>query len=260
MRPTHLPAEPEPADVAGARILVVEHEPDDPPAQFGVWLEESGLTLDVVQAWDEQPLPPSLEGYAGFLVMGGWMSAHHDEEVRWLIGVKQLIREAAAIELPTLGICLGHQVAAVALGGHVGRNPAGRQFGVLDVGFAAVAAADPLFAQVVAEGPAMPLGVHWNDDVVGELPPGGRLLATAPGGEIQAARHAPSVWGVQFHPEVDEPLVRRWAQTVDLVVDESLELDAETEARLAGIAAAQPALVDTWRLLARAFAGLILRR
>ncbi|MEI2810863.1 MAG: type 1 glutamine amidotransferase [Nocardioides sp.] len=242
------------------RILVVEHEPDDPPAQFGSWLEERGLALHVVQAWDDQPLPETLAGYAGFLVMGGWMSAHHDEEVRWLSGVKQLIREAASDGVPTLGICLGHQVAAVALGGHVGRNPAGRQFGLVEVGFAAAAADDPMFGRVVSGAVAQPRGIHWNDDVVGELPPGATLLATAPGGEIQIARHAPSIWGVQFHPEVDEPLVRRWAQTVDLVVDEGLELDEETEQRLAEIAEAQPSLVGTWRHLANSFADLINRQ
>jgi len=178
-------------------------------------------------------------------------------EVRWLSGVKQLIREAASAGVPTLGICLGHQVAAVALGGHVGRNPAGKQFGLVEVGFGAAAANDPLFGRVVDFAPDSPQGIHWNDDIVGELPDGAELLATAPGGEVQVARFAASVWGVQFHPEVDEPLVRRWAQTVDLVVDEDLELDEETEDRLAEIAARQPVLEGTWRLLARSFADLI---
>ena len=169
------------------RILVVEHEPDDPPAQFGDWLAEYGVDLDVVQAWAGSPLPASLAGYDGFLVMGGWMSAHHDEEVRWLSGVKQLIREAASAGVPTLGICLGHQVAAVALGGHVGRNPAGKQFGLVEVGFGAAAANDPLFGRVVDFAPDSPQGIHWNDDIVGELPDGAELLDAVLLDELQDA-------------------------------------------------------------------------
>ena len=53
-------------------------------------------------------------------------------------------------------------------------------------------------------------GAHWNDDIVTRLPEGAVLMARSSTGEVQAARHAPTVWGVQWHPEVDEPLFRGW--------------------------------------------------
>lgn len=233
-----------------SRILVVEHEPDDPPAWFGVWLEDAGCALHVCQPWAGDPLPADLSGHDGLLVMGGWMSAHHDEEIAWLSGVKELMRQAAREEIPALGICLGHQVAAVALGGTVETNPAGKQIGLYDVGWAAEADTDPLMA-----GVATPRrGIHWNADVVTGLPAGAVTLARAPGGEVQAARFAATVWGVQWHPEIDEPLLRRWVSD-DPESPAALGLDAE--AVLAEVDDARPELDRAWRPLAQRFAAIV---
>ena len=135
------------------------------------------------------------------------MGADDDDLHPWLGPVKDLIRDAVAGEVPTLGICLGHQLIAVALGGSVGPNPLGQQVGVLDVGWTDDAAADELVG-----GAAGRIGVQWNDDVVTALPEGATVLARTARGELQAARFAPTVWGVQLHPEVDEPILRRWAE------------------------------------------------
>lgn len=231
------------------RILVVEHEADDPPAWFGVWLEDAGCDLHVCQPWAGDTLPTSLQGYAGLLVMGGWMSAHHDAEVAWLAGVKQLVVEAARDRVPTLGICLGHQVAAVALGGRVVTNPAGQQIGLLEVGWSSAAGADPLFAVVATPR----RGIHWNSDIVTELPPGAVCTATAATGEIQAARFAETVWGVQWHPEIDEPLLRRW---VEEEPDQPRRAGVDADQVLAEVDAARGELDGAWRPLATRFAAI----
>jgi GMP synthase (glutamine-hydrolysing) len=232
------------------RILVVEHEPDDPPAWFGVWLEEAGCVLHVSQPWAGDTLPTDLSGHDGLVVMGGWMSAHHDDEIGWLTGVKHLMRQAVRDGVPTLGICLGHQVAAVALGGRVETNPRGKQIGLYDVGWRPEAASDPLVA-----GVATPRrGIHWNSDIVTVLPAGAVELARAQGGEVQAARFAPTVWGVQWHPEIDEPLLRRWA---DDDPDSPAALGLDTEAVLSEVHRARPELDDAWRPLARRFAAIV---
>ncbi|MEZ5093118.1 type 1 glutamine amidotransferase [Nocardioides sp.] len=238
------------------RILVVEHEADDPPAWFGVWLEGAGCDLHVCQPWAGDALPTGLDGYAGLLVMGGWMSAHHDAEVSWLAGVKDLVREAVAARMPMFGICLGHQVATVALGGTVVvKNPTGQQIGLLPVAWTDAAAGDPLFG-AVATGPGEPprRGIHWNSDIVSELPPGASLMATAPGGEIQAARFADAAWGVQWHPEIDEPLLRRW---VDEEPDQPREAGVDADQVLAEVEAARAELDAAWRPLAERFAALV---
>jgi GMP synthase (glutamine-hydrolysing) len=236
-----------------ARILVIEHEPDDPPAWFGVWLQDAGCDLHVCQPWAGDALPEDLSGHDALLVMGGWMSAHHDAEVAWLAGVKELVRRAARDTVPMLGICLGHQVAAVALGGQVHTNPLGQQIGLTDVGWLEAAADDPLMGGVASPR----RGIHWNSDIVTELPPGAVALARAPRGEVQAARFGPAMWGVQWHPEIDEPLLRRWVDD-DPVSPRELGLDAERE--LAAVAAARAELDEAWRPLAQRFAEIVLAR
>ena len=236
--------------IARPRILVVEHEADDPPAWFGVWLEDAGCEVHVRQPWAGDPLPRSLTGHDGLLVMGGWMSAHHDAEVAWLRTVKDLMRQAVRDDVPTLGICLGHQVAAVALGGEVVKNPQGQQVGLLEVGWCAEAADDPLFGAVATPR----RGIHWNGDIVSALPAGAVAMAHAPTGELQAARFAPSLWGVQWHPEIDEHLLRRWVEDDP---DGPVSAGVDPDEELTRVAAARGELDEAWRPLADRFAALV---
>jgi GMP synthase (glutamine-hydrolysing) len=127
-----------------ARILVVQPEVDDPPHLFGSWLEEAGCLLQVVHPYAGDPVP-TIDGYAGLLVMGGAMGAHDDEVLDWIGPVKELIRDAVSEGVPTLGICLGHQLMGVALGGRVTPNPQGQQVGLIPVGWTDAAAGDRLF-------------------------------------------------------------------------------------------------------------------
>ncbi len=241
--------------MSAVRVLVVEHEADAPAALVGEWLGDAGCALDVWRPYAGDPLP-SLTAYDALLVLGGAMGADDDAKVAWLATTKALIREASASGKPTLGICLGHQLAASALGGEVTRNPRGRQFGLTDVGWLSEASADPLVGDLAVAEPGAPAyrGVHYNDDVVTALPPGATLLATAAGGEVQAARHAPTVWGVQWHPEVDRSIVALWTDG-----DDSIEPSPTLAARLDDIDAARAELESAWRPLADRFAELAAR-
>ncbi|WP_151081916.1 type 1 glutamine amidotransferase [Nocardioides cynanchi] len=226
-------------------VLVVQHEDDDPIHLMGQWM---GVDLDVRRPFLGDELPASLDGYAALVVMGGAMGANDDATFPWLTAVKELIRQAAADRVPTLGICLGHQLAAVALGGEVRRNPAGRQFGLYDVGWEPAAHLDELFAPVATPR----RGAHWNDDIVTRLPAGAQVMARADAGDVQAVHYAPTVWGVQWHPEVDEPLFRGWLADGD--ADPAVAEDA-----LAALAAARDQLVEWWTPLAVRFAELAAR-
>ncbi len=113
----------------------------------------------------------------------------------------------ATAGVPVLGICLGHQLAAVALGGEVETNSRGQTFGLRTMGWTPDAHLDPLMSTVATPR----RGVHWHDDVVTAVPEGAVVLAQTEGVEVQAARYAPTVWGVQHHPEVDADLIRPWA-------------------------------------------------
>jgi GMP synthase (glutamine-hydrolysing) len=229
-------------------VLVVEHEDKCPPALVGDWLVEAGCALDVRRPYAGDDVP-ELATYDAFLVLGGPMGAEDDEKHPWLGPVKDRVREAVATGLPTLGICLGHQLIAVALGGTVGRNPRGQQVGLLPVGWTSEAAGDELVGALASPR----RGVQWNDDVVTRLPDGATLLAATAAGEVQAARFAPAVWGVQLHPEVDVEVLRPWAES-DRGSHEAMGIDQE--ALLGEIAGAHTELEAAWRPLAAGFADL----
>jgi GMP synthase (glutamine-hydrolysing) len=228
------------------RVLVVQHQDDCPPALIGRWLLEEGCVVDIRRPYaGGLPLPLDLADHEGLIVLGGSMAATDDEAHPWLPATKELVRAAVAERKPALGICLGHQVAAVALGGVVEPNPAGRQLGVLPMAWAGNADDDPLLGSLPASA------IHWNNDVVTELPRRAVVLAHAPDGTVQAARFAQTVWGVQSHPEVDDEIVGRWA------VDERDEIGADlVDQRLAEMLGAAVELEAAWRPVATAFAAL----
>ena len=235
------------------RILVVEHEAQCPPAHLGTWLGDAGAELEVCRPWAGDPLPDlraaDVTEYDGLVVMGGSMGANDDATCPWLAPLKEQLRQAAAIGLPTLGVCLGHQLIAVALGGTVAANPRGQQVGLFDLGW--TEEDDPLLG-----GLGRVRAVQWNDDVVTVLPDGAVALARTPEGELQAARFAPTVWGVQVHPEVDVPLLTSWAAGDR---DDHLARGIDQDALLAEIGGAHEELERAWRPLGEAFVAMAAR-
>jgi GMP synthase (glutamine-hydrolysing) len=222
---------------------------------MGQWLLEAGLAIDVRRPYAGDSLPADLTGHLGMLVLGGEMGAYDDVEHPWLTDVKRLLVAAADGRTPVLGVCLGHQLAAVALGGEVAVNPRGQQIGVLGVGWTRPAYDDPLLGPLAALGTGagdVP-AVQWNNDVVSRLPEGGVDLAHTRRGELQAARFAPSVWGVQWHPEAGAEIIARWAEHDR---DDAMERGVDVGRYLADVAAAGERLRQVWPLLARGFAGL----
>ena len=229
------------------RVLVVQHEDDCPPALVGRWLADDGVLLDVRRPYAGDPLPADLAAHDGLIVLGGPMGADDDVDHAWLAPTKALLRTAVAAEVPTLGICLGHQLLACALGGRVARNPLGRQLGLIEVGWTDAATDDVLLGPLATPGRRC---LHWNQDVVVDLPADAVVLARAAQGEVQAVRFAPRAWGVQPHPEVDEAVVRAWAGSDD----EALAPGEDVTHLLADVVAAQAELEAAWRPLAASFA------
>jgi GMP synthase (glutamine-hydrolysing) len=226
------------------RILAIEHEAQCPPAHVGTWLTEAGAEIEVCRPWAGDELP-ALTSYDGLVVLGGSMGADDDALHHWLAPLKQMVRDAVDAGVATLGICLGHQLLASALGGSVTPNPRGQQVGLYDVGWLPAAGDDELvsgFGQV--------RGVQWNSDIVVGLPEGSVALAETPEGELQLARFAPRAWGIQLHPEVDVPILTSWAAGDR---DDHLERGIDQEAVLREIEAAHDELDRAWRPLAVRF-------
>ena len=229
------------------RLLIVQHQGDCPPALMGDWLRDAGCVLDVRHPYAGDELPGDLTGHDAFMVLGGSMGANDDAAHPWLGPVRDLVRDAAQRGTPSLGICLGHQLMAMALGGSVGRNARGQQLGLVPMGWLDPASADPLVGGLQEAH----LGVFWNDDIVERAPDGTVELARTPRGEVQAVRYGPSMWGLQLHPEVDHQILGDWARE-----DRDRHPNGALERVLDEVEDARDALAAGWRPLALRFAAL----
>ena len=194
-----------------------------------------------------EPVPSRVTDHDGLVVLGGAMGACDDAVAPWLAPTRSLIADAVAHGIPTLGVCLGHQLASVALGGSIERNPSGRTVGLVPVRLTDAGATDPLLAGLGGQ-PA----VHYNDDVVLRPPTGSTVLATLPDGRVQALRFGPSAWGVQFHPETSPEVFGDWLRW-----DSPDGLSTDQESLLDTVTAAREALQAAWQPLAERYATLV---
>lgn len=231
--------------------LVLTNAAHEGPGLLAEWLPREGLDLDVVPLWSGEPAPTSLDGASALVVLGGPQQAYDDASAPWLAEVKALLRTAVAQGLPTLAVCLGAQLLAEALGGRVGEGEHGPELGARLVGKRDAAGNDPLFWDL----PLSPLVVQWHWDAVTALPPASTLLMAGTAYENQAFRVGERAWGLQFHVECDEALVRSWAEA-DRADLEAHGVDVDA---LAGRAVdALPEVHEVWGEVVRRFARLAL--
>ena len=126
------------------RVLVLQHHPLDGPGYLGAALQRHGATLDVVRLDLGESLP-DVGGYDALLVMGGEMNVYQELEYPWLVAEHHLLQRALAAEIPVLGICLGGQLLAKALGAPV-RLGAAPEVGIVPITLTSAGRRDPLFA------------------------------------------------------------------------------------------------------------------
>lgn len=156
-----------------------------------------------VDARDTDQLPPA-GSFAGLIVTGSASSV--TERAPWILRTEEYLAEAVRHEQPVLGICFGHQLLGQALGGLVERNPRGREIGTVPL---RIVDDDPILDRSIE--PALAHATHV--DSVTKLPPGARLLATTALEPHAALRFGERAWGVQFHPEFDERVMRDYVET-----------------------------------------------
>ena len=228
-------------------LLVVQNAADDPPARLGEWLTEAGIELDVREVFAGAALPTDLAGHSGLLVLGGGMGTHDDDEAPWLPTVRDLLRTAARDEVPTLAICLGAQLLAVALGGQVVVGPDGPELGAQLIAKRAASATDALFREL----PITPDVLQWHFDVISRLPPGAVLLAASPVYEVQAYRVGRVCWALQPHIETTAEIIRDWAES------DRDRLDVDVDALLQRSDSAHADIEETWQPFAQRFAEVL---
>jgi GMP synthase-like glutamine amidotransferase len=232
---------------------VIENDPTDDARRLGEWLTEAGLDLEVVRAHAGDRLPPALDGHAALVVLGGEQDAFTDAEgepgAAWFPALESLLRKAVRARLPTLGICLGAQLLAVAHAGSVAPAAAGPEIGARLVARRDAADRDPIFAPI----PMLPDVIQWHHDEVTELPAGAVLLAASTDYLNQAFRVGECAWGLQFHIECDTAMIADWVSTSGPLL---AELGIAPDAVVDGVDAVMDDLAEVWQPFAERFAAL----
>ena len=207
------------------RVLVVQHVPWETAGRILPILETAGLTVETrLLIAEVEPVIPALDELAGVVIMGGPMDA--DDVARYpALGLERdLARAAAEADVPLLGVCLGHQIVSLALGGFL-TTGATKEIGVAPV----TLTADSPLGQAGAELDVL----HWHFDNA-TAPDGAQVLARTDSCPNQAFRLR-STFATQFHLEVDLPLLTQW-----LAVEEVREeAPIDPAALLASLASAE---------------------
>lgn len=238
---------------ADPRCLVIENDATDDPRRLGDWLVEGGLRLEIVRAHADEPVPADLAGFDALLVLGGDQHAYPGPDGQpgapWFPDVEALLRQAVRDGVPTLGVCLGAQLLATALGGRVEPSAAGPEIGAHLVAKRDAADGDPLFGP----SPMLPDVIGWHVDEITTLPPGAVLMAASTHYAHQAFRVGARAWGVQFHIECDLPMIDAWAEADAALIEDM----GGTPASVAdGVDEILDDLIDTWRPFAHRFAAV----
>ena len=192
--------------VAKMKFLVFQHVACEHPGSLRALMAREGITWDAVELDEGEPIP-DLNGYDALWVMGGPMDVWDVDEHPWLIAEKAAIRRwVQEMKKPYLGLCLGHQLLADALGGTCGPiRPA--EVGVMEVELTAVGCKDPLMQGL----PATQKCLQWHGVHVAQPPEGAVVLASSPACPVQAMRVGQNAWSTQYHVEVEPDTVDNWA-------------------------------------------------
>ena len=186
------------------KLLVFQHVPYEILGIFNPLLKESGFRIRYVNYGRDNVQRPNLDSYNGLVILGGPMNVDQVDKHPHLQDEVELIQEALEKNMPMLGICLGGQLIAKALGAQVTQNPC-KEIGWYDVTPSEEGHHDPLFKHFEKTRKIF----QWHGDTFA-IPDGAIHLASSPTCQNQAFRYGERVYAFQFHLEVDQGLIGNW--------------------------------------------------
>ena len=217
-------------------LHIIQNDPEVPPGNL---TEHLTVPYQLHHLYRDGSLP-EIGSISALIVLGGAMGANDDHKHPFLADLKQLIRAVVAARIPYLGICLGGQLLAAALGAQVVSNR-WEELGTLTVQLTDAGRKDALFHETAPGFSSF----QWHHDSF-DLPDGAVLLASSPVCPHQAFRYGDCAWGLQFHPEVTEQIIRDWCAWDPVTLQQTGEL-------LSAFTAQQTAYLRTARRLVENF-------
>jgi GMP synthase-like glutamine amidotransferase len=232
-----------------SNCLVVQHVVPESAFAIADALRSTGVSVDTRRVFAGDAVPPDVSGLDGLVVMGGPMSAGSDEGFPTRRAEITLLADAIAAGLPTLGVCLGAQLLALAGGGSVSTGAGGPEIGWDQVSMSAGCEGDALFAEL----PETLTVLQWHGDTF-EIPAGGSRLMSNAKYPNQAFRIGEAAWGLQFHLEVTQEAVDGFLVAFG---SDAQGIPGGTERIKKATPAALETLRDSRDLVFRRFASLV---
>ena len=197
-------------------LHIIQNDPKVPPGNL---VDDLEVPYVLHHPYRGDQLPAGADIRA-LIVLGGAMGALDDDKHPFLTDVKALIRDVVAAEIPYLGICLGGQLLAAALGTAV-VSRRWEELGTLDISLTLAGRVDRIFAEI----PESFRTFQWHHDSF-DIPEEGLLLAASVACPHQAFRVGRCAWGLQFHPEMTEAIIRDWCASDHATAQQTGELVA----------------------------------
>lgn len=187
-----------------SKVLIVKNVSVEGPGMIADVLSRKGYELDIVDLEKGEPVPGALDGIKALVVLGGPMNVYEEDKYPFLREEGRLINKAIDADMPFLGVCLGAQLLAKSAGAGVTRNPE-KEIGFYTIDLSEGAGGDALFAGVQTTIDVF----QWHGDTFA-IPREGTHLASSELCENQAFRLGKKAYGLQFHVEVDDVIIKEW--------------------------------------------------
>lgn len=188
-------------------VLVLQHAACETLGTIADTLRRASVRTTCIRTFAGDSIPAHMGEAVGLILMGGPMGVYEQDQYPFLADEIRLIERALAEGKPILGVCLGSQLLAAALGARVRKGPQ-KEIGWFPVTLTEAARADALFADV----PPSFIAYHWHGDVF-DCPSGAVSLARSELTECQAFRYGANAYGLLFHLEVTAPLIAEMVRT-----------------------------------------------